>query len=167
MGKLISRLLTNEELLKGDLYRKDGYRSADYGDGYYHDIKSEAKKEGEVPISYKDWDITVAAGKNPIEQTKKYWRYMADARAKEEAPLNYIDWIYQEDSKLAKASGDKDFQERVERENSARKMRFNLRTCLILTGLMYMPEVFKVFFDFSEKSEKNLDLTMDDFFLDL
>ena len=99
MRKFISRLSTNKQLLKGDLYKD------------YQRIESQGKeKYGEFAISYKDWDITIAAGKNPIQQTKKYWRYIAAARANEEEPLDYIDWIYQEDSKLAKASGEKDFQ---------------------------------------------------------
>ena len=43
MGKLISRLLFNEELQKGDLY----------DDEYKYPIKREGKEEDdEVPISY-------------------------------------------------------------------------------------------------------------------
>ena len=55
MRKFISRLSTNKQLLKGDLYKD------------YQRIESQGKeKYGEFAISYKDWDITIAAGKNPI-----------------------------------------------------------------------------------------------------
>ena len=43
-------------------------------------------------------------------------------------------------------------------------MRFYLKSYLILTGWFYSAKIFEVFYGFEDKSKKDLDLTMDDFF---
>ena len=118
------------------------------------------------PISYKDWELTVGAGKNPKEQILKYWRYMAAARAEGESPHKYIDWLYIKELKLSKAP-DEEYIAKIRKEDFQRKVRFNLKWWLILTGSLYIPEIFKVYSNTLDKNKLNQDFTVNDFFMDL
>ena len=144
MKNLVYRLLTNQDILRmGDLYEEN----------YKKPIKDEKTDEDEFmematgvdrkpPISYRDWDKTVAVGKDPIELTKKYWIHISEFRDKNMSPLKYIDWLYKEESQLARASEDKQFQDRVVKQDRSRMMRFNLKSFLILNGLFYSANIF-------------------------
>lgn len=58
------------------------------------------------------------------------------------SPHKYIDWLYKEESQLARASGDKQFKDKIVKQDRSRLMRFNLKSFLILNGLFYSANIF-------------------------